>query len=39
MNVPLVSGFDLIVEDKVYIQGVRGKVQVDVIYRRIDDPF
>ena len=40
MNVPLVHGYDLIVEDnKVYIQGVRGKVQVDVIYRRIDDPF
>ena len=40
MNVPLVHGYDLIVEDnKVYIQGVRGRVQVDVIYRRIDDPF
>ncbi len=40
MNVPLVHGYDLIVEDnKVYIQGVRGKVQVDVIYRRIDDPY
>lgn len=40
MNVPLVHGYDLIVEDnKVYMQGVRGKVQVDVIYRRIDDPF
>lgn len=40
MQVPLVHGYDLIVEDnKVYIQGVRGKVQVDVIYRRIDDPF
>lgn len=40
MNVPLVHGYDLIVEDnKVYIQGVRGRRQVDVIYRRIDDPF
>ena len=40
MNVPLVHGYDLIVEDsKVYMQGIRGKVQVDVIYRRIDDPF
>lgn len=40
MNVPLVHGYDLIVENNhVYIQGVRGKVQVDVIYRRIDDPF
>lgn len=40
MNVPLVHGYDLIVEDnKVYIQGVRGRVQVDVIYRRIDDPY
>ncbi len=40
MNVPLVHGYDLIVEDnKVYIQGVRGRLQVDVIYRRIDDPF
>ncbi len=40
MNVPLVHGYDLIVEDsKVYMQGIRGKVQVDVIYRRIDDPY
>lgn len=40
MKVPLVHGYDLIVENNnVYIQGVRGKVQVDVIYRRIDDPF
>ncbi|MER1973918.1 MAG: circularly permuted type 2 ATP-grasp protein, partial [Psychrobacter alimentarius] len=30
MNVPLVHGYDLIVEDsKVYMQGIRGKVQVD----------
>ncbi len=40
MNVPLVHGYDLVVEDsKVYMQGIRGKVQVDIIYRRIDDPF
>ncbi|MBP2280959.1 putative circularly permuted ATP-grasp superfamily protein [Psychrobacter sp. PL19] len=40
MNVPLVHGYDLVVENsKVYMQGIRGKVQVDVIYRRIDDPY
>ena len=40
MNVPLVHGYDLVVEDsKVYMQGIRGKVQVDIIYRRIDDPY
>lgn len=40
MHVPLVHGYDLVVEDsKVYMQGVRGKMQVDIIYRRIDDPF
>jgi uncharacterized circularly permuted ATP-grasp superfamily protein len=40
MSVPLVHGYDLVVEDsKVYMQGIRGKVQVDVIYRRIDDPY
>ena len=40
MNVPLVHGYDLIVEDsKVYMQAVRGKVPVDIIYRRIDDPY
>ena len=40
MNVPLVHGYDLVVEDsKVYMQGIRGKVQIDVIYRRIDDPY
>lgn len=40
MKVPLVHGYDLIVEDsKVYMQAVRGKVPVDIIYRRIDDPF
>ena len=40
MNVPLVHGYDLIVEDsKVYMQAVRGKVPVDIIYRRIDDLY
>ncbi|HSP84899.1 MAG TPA: circularly permuted type 2 ATP-grasp protein [Psychrobacter sp.] len=40
MTVPLVHGYDLVVEDsKVYMQGIRGKVQVDIIYRRIDDPY
>ena len=40
MEVPLVHGYDLIVEDsKVYMKAVRGKVPVDIIYRRIDDPF
>ena len=40
MNVPLVHGYDLVVEDsKVYMQGIRGKLQVDIIYRRIDDPY
>lgn len=40
MGVPLVHGYDLVVEDaKVYLQSIRGKVQVDVIYRRLDDDF
>lgn len=40
MDVPLVSGHDLIVQDnQVYIKSVCGKVQVDVIYRRLDDDF
>lgn len=40
MQVPLVHGYDLIVEDsKVYMKAVRGKVPVDIIYRRIDDPY
>lgn len=40
MSVPLVHGYDLVVEDsRVYMQSIRGKVQVDVIYRRIDDPY
>lgn len=40
MKVPLVHGYDLIVEDsKVYMKAIRGKVPVDIIYRRIDDTF
>ena len=40
MGVPLVSGSDLFVEaNKVYLKSVRGRVKVDVIYRRLDDPF
>ena len=40
MNVPLVHGYDLLVENnKVYVQGITNKQQVDVIYRRIDDAF
>ena len=40
MDVPLVSARDLFVEnDKVYARTVRGRQQVDVIYRRVDDAF
>ena len=40
MNVPLVHGYDLFVEDNfVYIKTVSGRSRVDVIYRRLDDPF
>ena len=40
MGVPLVTSRDLYVEnDKVYVKTVRGKQQVDVIYRRIDDDY
>lgn len=40
MGVPLVSGSDLFVEsNKVYLKSIRGRVKVDVIYRRLDDPF
>lgn len=40
MDVPLVNGSDLFVEaNKVYLKSIRGKVKVDVIYRRLDDPF
>lgn len=40
MGVELVTGADLIVKDKnVYMQTTNGPVQVDAIYRRIDDTF
>lgn len=40
MGVPLVHGYDLFVEDNfVYIKTVAGRQRVDVIYRRLDDPF
>lgn len=40
MNAPLVSGYDLYVEkDEVFLKSITGRVKVDVIYRRLDDPF
>ncbi len=40
MGVPLVGGQDLYVDGKhVYLRAVTGCVKVDVIYRRLDDPF
>ena len=40
MGVPLVEGSDLFVDDdKVYAKTTLGPRRVDVIYRRIDDPF
>lgn len=40
MDVPLVTGQDLFVEDcKVYVKTIWGKQRVDVIYRRLDDGF
>ena len=40
MGVELVEGRDLVVQDHmVYMRTTRGLVQVDVIYRRIDDRF
>lgn len=40
MGIELVEGRDLVVEDhKVYMKTTRGKRQVDVIYRRVDDEF
>lgn len=40
MGVPLVAGPDLFVEDnQVFIRTVMGRERVDVIYRRLDDPF
>lgn len=40
MGIDLVEGSDLRVEDqKVYLNSIEGKKQVDVIYRRLDDSF
>ena len=40
MNAPLVSGSDLYVEkDEVFLKSITGRIKVDVIYRRLDDPF
>ncbi|MBP8063817.1 MAG: circularly permuted type 2 ATP-grasp protein, partial [Acinetobacter sp.] len=40
MDVPLVTSKDLFVEnDKVYVKTIRGRQQVHVIYRRLDDAF
>jgi uncharacterized circularly permuted ATP-grasp superfamily protein len=40
MDVPLVTSRDLFVEDdKVFVKTIRGRQQVDVIYRRVDDDF
>ncbi|MEO3357208.1 circularly permuted type 2 ATP-grasp protein [Acinetobacter haemolyticus] len=40
MDVPLVTSRDLFVDDdKVFVKTIRGRQQVDVIYRRLDDDF
>jgi uncharacterized circularly permuted ATP-grasp superfamily protein len=40
MGVPLVSGHDLLVDGaEVFLNTVAGRQRVDVIYRRLDDPF
>ena len=40
MGIELVEGRDLVViNHKLYIKGIKGLHQVDVIYRRIDDEF
>jgi uncharacterized circularly permuted ATP-grasp superfamily protein len=40
MGVELVSGIDLMVQDKkVYMQTTKGLERIDVLYRRIDDTF
>lgn len=40
MNIPLVEGRDLVVQDDiVYLKTIRGLKRVDIIYRRIDDDF
>lgn len=40
MDVPLVGAKDLFVEKgKVFLKSIKGRMQVDVIYRRLDDDF
>ncbi|WP_431309009.1 circularly permuted type 2 ATP-grasp protein [Halalkalibacter lacteus] len=40
MGIELVEGRDLtVIDQKVYVKGIQGLRQVDVIYRRIDDEF
>jgi uncharacterized circularly permuted ATP-grasp superfamily protein len=40
MGIHLVEGRDLIATDhKIYMKGIKGPQQVDVIYRRIDDDY
>lgn len=40
MGIELVEGRDLtVIDQKVYLKGIDGMKQVDVIYRRIDDDF
>ncbi|WP_410429652.1 circularly permuted type 2 ATP-grasp protein [Metabacillus litoralis] len=40
MGIELVEGRDLtVIDQKVYLKGIQGLSQVDVIYRRIDDDF
>ena len=40
MGIELVQGDDMVVQDKVvYLKTLRGLQRVDVIYRRLDDPF
>ena len=40
MDIPLVTSLDLFVEnEKVYMKTIRGRQQVHVIYRRLDDAF
>ena len=40
MNAPLVNGSDLFVEkNEVFLKSIRGPIKVDIIYRRLDDPF
>ena len=40
MNIPLVEGRDLVVEnDIVYLKTIKGMKRVHIVYRRIDDDF